>query len=112
MSEAAGYGIRASQVSAAAGKLDTAANELDTIKSIIPADLDMPPAVLGGEEAAPAFNACADAWQRQATVLRDALREISGKLTTTTNNYTAAEQDAEAQLRRAAPAQAGLSDFN
>ncbi|MDQ8702011.1 type VII secretion target [Streptomyces sp. LHD-70] len=112
MSDGTGYGIRAGQVGTAAGRLDTAADELDTVKSIIPPDLSMPPEVMGGEEAAPAFNAFAEAWQREATVLRDALREISGKLNTTTNNYAAAEQGAETQLRRAAPARAGLSDFN
>ncbi|MDI3404441.1 WXG100 family type VII secretion target [Streptomyces cavernicola] len=90
-----------------------AADELDTVKSIIPLDHQCSaPDVMGGEEAAPAFDEFAGAWQREASVLRDALREISRKLNTTTNNYTAAEQGAEARLHRAAPAQTGLSDFN
>ncbi|NBE51366.1 WXG100 family type VII secretion target [Streptomyces boluensis] len=112
MNASSGYGIRAGQVSGVAGKLETAADELGTVKSTMPQEQCSPPASMGGEEAAPAFDDFVEGWQREATVLRDALREISRKLNTTTSNYTGAEQGAETQLRRAAPAQAGLSDFN
>ncbi|MFJ9585860.1 WXG100 family type VII secretion target [Streptomyces acidicola] len=112
MSSPTGYGVRTEGVSGSAGKLDKAADELDTIKSTIPQEQCSSPDAFGGEEAAPAYDAFAGAWQREATVLRDALREISRKLNTTTRNYGTAEQGAEESLRRAAPSHAGLSDFN
>ncbi|MFE9398416.1 WXG100 family type VII secretion target [Streptomyces flavidovirens] len=113
MSSPTGYGVRTGEVGGAAGKLDKAADELDSVKSTIPQEQCSLPEVFGGEEAAPAFDDFAGAWQREATVLRDALREISRKLNTTNRNYGAAERGAEGALRRAsAPAHAGLPDFN
>ncbi|WP_327354404.1 WXG100 family type VII secretion target [Streptomyces sp. NBC_01304] len=113
MSSSTGYAVRAGEVDTSAGKLDKAADELDSVKSTIPQEQCTVPEVFGGEEATPAYDAFAGAWQREATVLRDALREISGKLNTTSNNYVTAEHGAEGALRQAAPGQAaGLSDFN
>ncbi|MGW0737028.1 type VII secretion target [Streptomyces sp. NPDC002851] len=112
MSSSTGYGVRAGEVGDSVGKLGRAADELDTVKSIMPQEQCSTPMALGGEEAAPAFDDFTEAWQREATVLRAALREISRNLNTTTSNYTAAERATEGELRRAAPAQAGLADFN
>ncbi|MFD5098412.1 WXG100 family type VII secretion target [Streptomyces albidochromogenes] len=112
MSDSTGYGVRTGEVAGSATKLDKAADELDSVKSTIPQEQCSIPEVFGGEEAAPAFDNFAGAWQREATVLRDALREISRKLNTTNRNYGAAEHGADGALRRAAPAHAGLADFN
>lgn len=112
MGGSTGYGVRTAEVGGSAGKLDKAADELDSVKSAIPQEQCSSPEAFGGEEAAPAYDNFAGAWQREATVLRDALREISRKLNTTTRAYGAAEHGAEGALRRAAPAHAGLSDFN
>ncbi len=112
MSSPTGYGIRAGDVEGSACKVDKAADELDTVKATIPQEQCIRSGAFGGEEATPAYDNFAGAWQREATVLRDALREISGKLNTTTSHYRAAEDGAERVLRRAAPAHAGLADFN
>jgi len=112
MSGPGGYGIRTDEVGGAAGKLDKAADELDSVRSTMPREQCSLPEAFGGEEAAPAYDAFTGAWQREATALRDALREISGKLATTDSNYRAAEHGAEGALHRAAPAHAGLADFN
>lgn len=112
MGDSSGYGLRAGGVEGAARKLDTAADELGTVKRTIPQEQCSLPEAFGGEEAAPAYDDFTGAWQREAGLLRDALREISAKLRVTQRNYRAAEHGAEDALRRAAPSQAGLADFN
>ncbi|MDI3417258.1 hypothetical protein [Streptomyces luteolus] len=75
MTDGTGYGIRAGDVGSVAGKLNTAADQMGTVKSTMPQEQCSTPAAMGGEEAAPAYDDFVAGWQREATVLRDALKK-------------------------------------
>lgn len=82
-------------------RLDTAAEDIGTARSQIPAMCPVPDA-FGGEDAGPAFAKFLDAWQDEARTIQAAIGEIADKLRVTTNNYALAEDSATAGVHRAA----------
>lgn len=116
MASGSGYAIKESGTESSASELDSAAGQLASVQKSVPQQSCSRPESFGGEDAAPAFDNFAGAWQREAGVLRDALGEIAKKLRTTTNNYGAADHSAVSGLRHAAaaapaPSGAGSTPF-
>ncbi|MFF3273185.1 WXG100 family type VII secretion target [Streptomyces chrestomyceticus] len=116
MADGSGYAIKKFGTESSASELDSAAGQLASVQKSLPQESCSRPESFGGEDVAPAFDNFAGAWQREATVLHDALGEIAKKLRTTTANYGAADHSAISGLRHAAaaapaPSGAGSTPF-
>ncbi|MFC4495438.1 WXG100 family type VII secretion target [Streptomyces ovatisporus] len=97
-----GYEVRKSGMSAEAGKLDRAGDDVGGIRKAVEDQMCYSQDALGGSDSGPAYDEFADAWQAEARTLEAALHELAGKVRVSGQNYQGADDDAVHGLRSAA----------
>ncbi len=96
-----GYEVRESGMSAEAGKLDRAGDDVGRIRKAVEDQMCYTPDALGGSDSGPAYDDFADAWQAEARTLEAALHELAGKVRVSKQNYRGADDAAVLGLRSA-----------
>ncbi|MFD7922366.1 WXG100 family type VII secretion target [Streptomyces sp. NPDC059740] len=94
----ADFDVRPDQLDDQAKDLDTAGEEVDSVKGGLPTPSRYPARVLGGAEVGAAFDAFADAWLTECTTLGGALHELADRLRASADNYRSTENEAVAML--------------
>lgn len=97
-----GYEVRNEGMTAEAGKLDKAGDDVGDIRKAVDDQMCYSDDALGGSDCGPAYNAFADAWQAEARTLEAALHELADKVRVSKQNYQGADIDVVRGLQTAA----------